>query len=820
MPDQQNCLYIQIILPLALPTEYTYIVPVELCDHIKIGIRVEVSLKKKLYSGLVHKTYHSEYLEGHKLIISIIDEEAIVNQEQIQMWEWMAQYYCCTLGEIMIAALPSALKLSSETKISLNRGIGEDLIFENDKMHIIREALLHQEDMTIADLQSMLDQKTVYPLIKRMIEENAIVLREDFGERGYKPKFATFLSLHDDFVGQREEGFADVLRLLKRSEQQSNAFLTFAELTEDTPVVAKASVMQESGVSSQVIHQLIKKGILETQQLEISRLKPRSSYKNHTSSLSVKQEAVKSEIQTYFKHGNVMLLHGVTGSGKTKIYIELIREVLENQGQALFLLPEIGLTAQMVERIEYEFGEKVWFYHSRMNMNEKVELWQKIKTDSAVILGARSSIFLPFFKLDLIIVDEEHDSSYKQQDPNPRYNARDVAIYMSSIFRSKILLGSATPSLESLHNAQSQKYGYTTLEERFGESKLPEISIVDLKIESKENRIKHHFSETLLQSIGDKLAKKEQVLIFQNRRGYAPTMKCYQCGWHAECPNCDISLTVHQFIEELRCHYCSHRSHLPKSCVVCGNRNLVLMGFGTEKIEEKLKELIPHARIARMDYDTVKSKAKYHQILTDVKNQNVDILVGTQMITKGLDFENITLVGVLNADLLLNFPDFRASERAFQLLTQVSGRAGRKDKLGEVMIQLYQTSHPVIEEVLNDDFKTFSERELSERSKFVYPPYCRLIALTIKHKNNMVVERASIHLANVLKGRLGSRIYGPTVPGVARLRNYYLRSILIKIEKSRKVIHQVKTILTESIIDIKSIEGFKSIRVIIDVDPY
>jgi len=815
--DYNKPIYVDVILPLAIPKQYSYIVPVDLVTEVAFGKRVEVGLKTKLYSGIVANIHNNIPVYKTRNIISVIDHDPVITIEQYELWQWIADYYCCTIGEVMGIALPTGLKLTSETSLMLSPYYKPKSVVKVNKEYLITEALHHQQELKISQIQELLNQKTVYPLIKRMIDNKVLWVKEKLKQK-YKPKIAEFVSLTEEY--QDEEGQLLALEKVAKSDKQTRAVLMFLTLQKKHDEVVKNSIYELANVDNQVIKAIAKKGIWQITKREISRFDSDGNEVNESPPMTAEQASALEQIHDHYKEKNIVLLHGVTGSGKTRVYIELIKEILSNGGQVLYLLPEIGLTTQMVGRIRSQFGDQVGIYHSKMNSSERVELWKSAMDDKPIVLGARSSLLLPFNDLQLIIVDEEHDSSYKQNDPAPRYNARDVAVYMANASGLKILLGSATPSLETIHNVRVGKYGYVEMTKRYGEAVLPKIELIDLSIGYKNGSVKKHFTKELVSSLKEILDRKEQALVFQNRRGFAPTLRCNTCGWNAECPNCDVTLTVHQYYQDLRCHYCGFKHNLIQQCRACGKRDLDMKGAGTEKIEEVLSEFFPEAKIARMDYDTVKTKTGHEKIIDAFTKGEIDVLVGTQMITKGLDFDNITLVGILNADLSLNFPDFRANEKAFQLFTQVSGRAGRKKKPGRVLIQTFQPAHATLRDVVSNDFNKFVQRELSERKKFIYPPYFRLIEITIKHRDPKKVQAAAIQYAELLRKSLGRRVIGPAIPGIARVRTLYLRTVIVKIEKASKSIKKAKQVIQEARDEIKSKEGLKTTRINIDVDPY
>lgn len=810
--------YISVLIPLAIPKVYDYSVPTALVDHILFGIRVEVSLKNKLYSGLIIGIRKGEK-PGYpvKDIVSILDKTAIIAKEQLDLWLWIASYYCCTLGEVMSVALPSGLKLSSESKIILAHDNDIPFADLNDDEFLLAEALELRNEIPLYDVQGILQKKTIYPTIRSLMSKGVAVLKEELKQK-YKAKLVPYIKIVPEYAS--EDGLHKALDLTKRSGKQTKAILAFISLTKKDELTSKKAIMQAADVSASVIKALVDKNIFIIEQREESRLKRAVNEVQEIPELSKLQAKVFTEIQELFLQTKPILLHGITGSGKTLVYMKLIQDILDSGGQVLYLLPEIGLTTQITQRIKDIFSGSIEVYHSKISNNERVEIWKKVKEGLPIVLGARSSLFLPFKNLKLIIVDEEHDASFKQSDPAPRYHARDTAIFLSHQFKANILLGSATPSLESFRNVEEGKYLKVELMERFGGLELPEIQLIDLNQAYKQGRMKGMFSKTLLKQITEVIAKGEQVIIFQNRRGYAPVLRCGLCEWYSECTNCDVKLTVHNRFNELRCHYCGKREKLPRQCPKCGNPDLAKLGFGTEKIEDELSALLPEAKIKRLDYDTAKTRSAFEKILNNFELNKINILVGTQMITKGLDFDNISLVGILNADKSLNFPDFRAHERAFQLFTQVSGRAGRKNKKGKMIIQTFSPRHPIILETMDNNISRFINRELVERKRFKYPPFFRLIYIHLKHKRPELVRDAAEIMAKELRKELGNRVLGPTEPGIARIRGLYQRIITIKMEKETAKIKRIKEIILEKKNLMRSSDGYKAIRVNIDVDPY
>lgn len=818
--EHRKAKWVDVILPLAVQQDYSYSVPVEFLDDVKVGVRVEVPLRNKHYAGVISRVKTDKPDTPTRPIISMIDEEPIVAEIHLKSWRWVAYYYACSVGEVMNVALPSALKLSSETKIILNPYSQKSSTpsIQKKKEYLLHEALESQEEITISALRKLLDQKNVYQFLRNQLNKKHIYVKEELTYK-FKPKFDDFIQVEEEWLEKGDEAFD----LVKRSDKQTNTLAKIIELREQYVWIPKSILYKQlPTINNSVLKALEKKGLIRIVKLQVDRIQVKEEPVIVDQTLSDAQQQAADQIDNLFETKNIVLLQGVTGSGKTQIYIDKIRKVVEAGGQVLYLLPEIALTSQMLGRMQKAFSNSVLFFHSRMNSAEQVEVWQKVLEGHPIVLGARSSIFLPFRDLSLIIIDEEHDGSYKQQDPAPRYNARDLGVYLSVLYGSKILLGTATPSLESLQNKLDNKYGYVSLTERFGDATLPAIRIVDLNPDQESKKNKQDdtiFSEDLLTAIRNRVEAGEQVLLFQNRRGYAPSLRCFKCNWVMGCPNCDVSLTTHKFIDEMRCHYCGFRSGIAKTCPTCGNRDVKLIGFGTEKVENVLADHFPEYKIRRMDHDTMRGKNSFAEVISDMQMGKIDILIGTQMVTKGLDFDNITLVGILHADALFSFPDFRAGEKAFQLLTQVSGRAGRQKSKSEVIIQTFDPENWIIEKVLTYDFSSFSARELQERKAFKYPPFYRLITLTVKHKKRRLNMEAAQLLAHHFRHKLGKRILGPVEPQVARINNIYHMNIMIKMEKDPAVVSDIKVYIQQVIKEVRSKQGFSGIRVNIDVDP-
>ncbi len=817
--------FVDVILPLSIPNLYTYRVPFELNDKIAVGQRVVVQFgKSKLYTALVRsvhetapKAYTAKYLE------SILDDTPIVNENQFRLWEWMRDYYLCHIGDVMSAALPGSLKLASETRIVINPDFDRNYEKLNDKEYLIVEALELQNILSLKEVAEILEQKTVYPIIKALIEKKAVLVEEELKER-YKPRKVDYVRLTPGMeVEERLQGMFD---RLERAPKQLETLMCYIQLSRQfagEPLeVKKVELQKMAGVTSSVVNELVKKEVFEVYAKEIGRLADYKEEVNAIKTLSEEQQLAYASIKKQWEDKNTVLLYGVTSSGKTEVYAKLIEEVIAKGQQVLYLLPEIALTAQIINRLRAYFGDKVGIYHSKFNQNERVEVWKKVLQGSAggydIVLGARSSIFLPFRNLGLIIVDEEHENSYKQFSPAPRYNARDTATILAHLHGAKTLMGSATPAIESYWNAQEGRFGYVELTKRFGGVLLPEVVCVDVKEETRKKTMQAHFSSFLLEHMNTALAANEQIILFQNRRGYAPQWSCEVCGWVPYCKNCDVSMTYHKFSHQLRCHYCGYNHQPPKRCQACGSSKLKMLGFGTEKIEEELTTHFPDIKVGRMDLDTTRSKHAYQRIINDFEERGIDILVGTQMVTKGLDFDNVGLVGILNADSMLNFPDFRAFERSFQLMVQVSGRAGRKKKRGKVIIQSWNPNHWIIQQVMANNYKAMYQQEVVERRNFQYPPFFRLVLLTLKHRDRDMVHVGSDALVKRLRQKFGKRVLGPEFPIVARIKNLYHKNILLKVERTASV-SKAKQILLEELDEFQQLNEFKAIRIQLDVDP-
>lgn len=819
--QNRETLFVEVILPLAIAKNYTYRVPFEMNAAVQTGKRVVVQFgKSKLYTAIIAAiSNHPPEKYEAKYILEILDDRPVVTPQQFTFWKWLSDYYMCNEGEVMNAALPSALKLASETKITLNREFLVDKTQLNDREFLIVEALDLQPELSISDITKLLGLKTVMPVLKLLFEKNIINISEEVSDR-YKPRVRVFIKLNPVYHDQ--EQLKELFAILeRRAPKQADAVLAYLKLARQQASISKTELINESGAGPASITSLIEKDVFWVEEKAVSRLHMEDEGIFDVFNLSEQQERVLTHIKKEFEQKDVVLLHGITSSGKTQLYIRLIEEAIAAGKQALYLLPEIALTTHIIERLRQYFGNNIGVYHSRFNDNERVEVWQKVlNNEYKVVLGARSSVFLPFRQLGLIIVDEEHEVSYKQYDPAPRYNARDAAIFLANLHQGKVVLGSATPSFESYFNARTHKYGFAELTERFGGTELPVIEVVSIAEETKKKTIQSHFTKVLMDDIEQALANKEQVILFQNRRGYAPVLLCKICAYTPKCINCDVSLTYHKHSGKLHCHYCGYKEDTPSICPACGSTHLEYKGFGTEKIEDELALLLPQARIARMDLDTTRSRNSLQNILNDLEEQKIDILVGTQMVAKGLDFAGVTVIGIINADSLLKFPDYRANERSYQLLAQVSGRAGRRGKQGKVVIQTYDVNHRVIKQVIENDYRDLYMTEMEERKNFHYPPFYRLINLDVKHKDPEILYNQAAYLATELRKHFGDRIIGPETPLISRIRNYYIKSIMLKFEKDGVSVNKVKATIRDVITQFQTTKLSKGSIVQPDVDPY
>lgn len=814
--------FIDVILPLSVERNFTYAITKAEVDFIKKGVRVAVPFgKNKVYTGIVYNIHHNAPTAYEaKSIHSILDEFPVINPFQFKLWEWMSSYYLCSMGEIMRAAMPNAFLLESETIISLNPSAKFETNALKDDEYLVIEALQQQTSLKVDEINAIIDRKNSFPVLKRLLNHKVIALEQELTEK-YKPKLIRCVRLHPNY--QHENALQELIEALKNASNQRNIVLSYFNLATHTKQIKVADLKIKSNATSTQIKLLIDKEVFEEYHYQTDRIQFQDSEDNASITLNSYQKTALEDIENLFETQNIVLLHGVTSSGKTEIYVKKIESILAEGKQALYLVPEIALTSQLVQRLQKYFGNQIAVYHSRYSQNERVEVWNHVLNQSEnarVVIGARSSVFLPFNNLGLIIVDEEHEQSYKQFDPSPRYHARDTAIVLAALFKAKTLLGSATPSIESFHNATKiKKYGYVALNKRFNNVLMPEIELVDLTDKYKRKRMTGHFSDRLITEIKEALETDSQVILFQNRRGYSPVVSCNTCGHTPECPNCDVSLTYHQYKNQLRCHYCSHTMAMQQFCGACGGVEIDSKGFGTEQIQQEIELLFPEAKVARMDLDTTRGKYSYDRIISSFENKEVDILVGTQMVTKGLDFRHVKLVGVLNADQLINFPDFRAHERSFQLLQQVAGRAGRTDTRGKVVVQTYNPYHTILQQVSINDYESMFVEQLEDRRIYKYPPFCRIIKLTIKHKDYNKVNEGSDWLAIRLRHVFKDNVLGPEFPVVSRIRNQYHKNILLKIPQNQSLV-KTKSVLQKIKMSFSSTKDYRAARLLINVDNY
>ena len=814
--------FIDVILPIPLKRQFTYSVSSDEASLLRQGMRVAVPFgKTKIYTGIVYAVYKDNPPPYEtKPIDQILDNYPIVNSFQIKHWEWMASYYMCTLGEVIRAAVPSAFLLESETIIILSekKSVLEEGL--SDDEFLVYEALQQQSMLHINDIRAVLDRKNVVKVLHNLLQKGVVMVQEELYEQ-YKPKLKRYLRLAVSYTS--EENLKDLLDKLKRAPKQREVLMTlFVLSSQEKKPVSSAALQKKSNVTSSVLKTLIDKGILEEYFIQKDRVAFEGEAGAALKDLNEGQETALLEIKKAFETHEVTLLHGVTSSGKTEIYVRLIEEVIARGEQVLYMLPEIAITTQLISRLQHYFGESVSVYHSKYSLHERVEVWNNVmesKPKAQLVIGVRSSLFLPFSKLGLIIVDEEHETSFKQYTPSPRYQARDSAIVLGSVHGAKLLLGSATPSLESYYNAELDKFGLVKLHKRFGNVQMPDIELVDIKEKYRKKQMKGHFSDRLIEAMTEALGNNEQIILFQNRRGFSPVVECTTCGIAPQCSNCDVSLTYHQYKNELRCHYCGYHVAMLVSCMACGSESLDTKGFGTEQIAHELATLFPDHVTARMDQDTTRGKRAYEKLIERLENQEIDILVGTQMIAKGLDFRNISLVGVLNADNLLNFPDFRAHERSYQLLQQVSGRAGRTKKRGKVLIQTFNPYHQILQQVSTNDYDGMYTQQKEERYQYKYPPFYRTIKITFKHRNFQSMTNASIWFGRALELKLKENVLGPEPPPVSRVRNQYITNILVKIPKSQSI-SKTKDYINNVKRSFNAIKEFASVKLIIDVDNY
>ena len=817
--------FAEVILPLAVQGTYTYRIPESM--DLKVGYRVLVPFgRKKYYTAIVVMTHDIEP-QGYQVkeILALLDEGPILRHPQLKLWQWIADYYLCTVGETYKAAVPSGLKVESETQISINPDFEEETPGElNDRERVILDFTNQRGKVQITELTNATGFKNVEGIVSRLLDKGAVHVAERVMDN-YRPKTETCVRLTIERVDEQAlHGFFDRVSRAKKQEQLLLAYLDLSQwLQRSKPVqeVTQEALLKRSGCTQPVLAAARKNGIFEIYKREINRFELLGTGLVELPKLTEPQRTAYLQIHDSFKEKAVTLLHGVTSSGKTSIYMHLINDVLKLGKQVLYLVPEIALTTQLTQRLQRVFGERLLIYHSKFSDNERVDIWKKLLTasDPCVIIGVRSSVFLPYSNLGLVIVDEEHDTSYKQQDPAPRYNGRDTAIMLAHMHGAKTVLGSATPAIDTYYKALNGRYGLVELNTRYADIEMPQVHIIDLKKAWKKHEMNGMFSLELIDECRKALGDNEQVILFQNRRGYAPMVRCKECAWIPTCVNCDVTLTYHRHVETLTCHYCGHTITLPTVCPACGNPTIEVVGYGTERIEDEIDKVFPGEKISRMDLDTTRSKASYDRIIDEFSQHKTSILVGTQMVTKGLDFDAVSIVGILNADTMIHFPDFRSSERAFNMMEQVAGRAGRKKKQGKVIIQTSNPSHSVIEKVVEHDYKGFYNKEIAEREQYGYPPFTKIINIYLKHKQDDVVLEMAVRYSNLLRQVFGGRVLGPEAPMVSRVQTYYIRQIVLKMELSASMT-KVKKILRDLYEQLLAIDSrMRTTRLYFDVDP-
>jgi primosomal protein N' (replication factor Y) len=814
--------FAEVILPLSLAKTFTYSISEAEYHYIKKGMRLAVPFgKSRIYTALVVETHQNQpTLYDAKEIHQILDESPIVTEVQIAHWQWIASYYMCAIGDVYRGAMPSALLLESETVISQKTDVFVDESTLSDDEFLIFQALQQQSSLKVQDIIAILNKKNIFPVIQKLIDKNILVLDEEMRE-SYKPKLVRYIRLHSKY--DSNQGLGELLETLKSANKQKEIVLTYFQLnaSDKKPLTVK-KLVEAANSTSAIVKSLIQKEIFEDYHIQEDRVNFTGKIREVELQLSEAQENAFGGIKDSFTQKEVCLLHGVTSSGKTEIYIKLIEEYLLTGKQVLYLLPEIALTTQLVGRLRAYFGNKVAVFHSKYNNNERVEVWNQVLQNSEkaqIVIGARSALFLPFADLGFVIVDEEHEQTFKQIDPAPRYHARDAAVVLASFYKAKVLLGSATPSIETYFNAKSEKYGLVEIKERYGKVMMPDIKLVDLKDKYFRKKMKGHFSDTLIEEITNAISLGEQVILFQNRRGYSPLVECMTCGHVPHCQQCDVSLTYHKHKNQLRCHYCGYSIAKPTHCHSCSSVDLTTKGFGTEQIQQELISLFPDNKIGRMDQDTTRGKFGFEKIIDSFKNREVDILVGTQMLAKGLDFDNVSLVGIMNADNMLYHPDFRAFERSFQMMTQVSGRSGRSEKQGKVIIQTYNPDHNTIQQVTNNDYAGMYKEQLYDRQIYKYPPYFKIIKITLKHRDFDKLKEGSIWLYQVISQNLNIPVLGPEEPAINRIRNEYIRTIIIKIPTNISIV-TTKNIIQKMLNSFDSVAQYRAIKVAVNVDFY
>jgi primosomal protein N' (replication factor Y) len=824
-PDRQT-FFADIMLPVPIPRMFTYRVPRDMESLVREGVRVVVPFgNRKIITGIIGKVHDQVPVRYEaRMILEILDDHPVMTSVQVKFLKWMASYYMAAIGEVLTAALPSGLKISSESRVQIHPAFDaeEEWSALSDQEYMVLKELQRKDSMTYSEIETLTGLKTIYSLIHGLLLKEAILVFDEVKEK-YSPRKERMLKFTPAFVSNMEAAFKEVARAPKQEEALLEILRQFP--VHETPGKNEEGIIKKhitaEGVSASALKGLVDKGILSEYDLIISRFTPHAGALQKIS-LTSEQQHARDQIIQAFEDKDVVLLHGITGSGKTAIYADLIKEVLENGSQVLYLLPEIALTTQIVTRLREVFGDQLGVYHSKFSDNERVEVWKGVLIGRfQVVVGVRSSVFLPFTDLGLVIIDEEHEHSYKQYDPAPRYHARDAAIMLAAMHHGKTLLGTATPSLESRYLALQGKYGYVELKKRYGEAVLPEIRLVDMAREEKKKLSRQSYTSVLYEEVNEALKQNQQVIIFQNRRGYSPYLCCDQCNWIPSCTQCAVSLTYHQFADSLVCHYCGHKEPVPSTCEACGNTHMKPVGLGTERIEEETSLLFEGASILRMDLDSTRSKYGYEKILQAFEQGEANILVGTQMVSKGLDFDGVSLVGIVDFDRMLHFPNFRSTEKAFQMALQVSGRAGRKNTPGKVVIQTRDTSHSILKYVLKHDYEGFYDQEIEERKVHGYPPFTRIVQIHLKHRDRDKVRLAGVKITNLLRSGLGAeRVLGPQEPVINKVRNEFLIDILVKLERSGIDLNKAKASMTELAQEIQQEKDFKQLKIVFDVDPY
>ena len=816
--------FAETLLPLAITGTYTYRIPEGM--QLSIGMRVLVPFgRKKIFTAII-VSLHDREPKGYdvKEILGTLDEKPVLRHPQLEFWQWIADYYLCTMGEVYKAAVPSGLKVESETTISVNPDFEESEPGQlTDRERVILDFTAQRGRVQIAEIAKATGFKTVERNVSHLLDMDALHVSERVVDN-YRPKTEACVRLA--ITRNQEEKLHQFFDQLKRAPKQESLLLAYLDMSRwlqsDEPrEVSKENLLKRSGVSSAVLNETVKRGLFEIYKKEINRFAELGTVLEEPPVLSEEQGRAYDEIHQSMRQHAITLLHGVTSSGKTSVYMHLIADALKLGKQVLYLVPEIALTTQLTRRLRRVFGDKLLIYHSKFSDNERVDIWKRLleSSDPCVVIGVRSSVFLPYSNLGLVIVDEEHDSSYKQQDPAPRYNGRNAALVLAQMHGAKTVLGSATPAIEVYHLALEGKYGLVKLMTRYGDIKMPDVKVIDTNDARKRREMSGLFSNELIADCRQALKGNEQVILFQNRRGYSPMVRCKECGWVPKCENCDVSLTYHKHNHSLVCHYCGYTISLPELCPACGLPGIEIIGYGTERIEDDIDAVFPGEKISRMDLDTTRSKNSYDRIIDEFSQHRTNILVGTQMVTKGLDFDAVSVVGILNADTMINFPDFRSHERAFDMLEQVSGRAGRAHKQGQVIIQTSNPKHDVIKFVQAHDYEGFYQHELADRQKFGYPPFTKVINIYLKHREDTTVGELAVRYSGLLRQVFGTRVLGPMAPFVARVQNMYIRQITLKMETAASMA-KVKSILRSLYEQMIAADArMKTLKLYYDVDP-